>query len=75
MSLCDAISKRVITLCQERQISKEDLQGWVNADRDMVRAVIKGQDQLISLDLLDNICFALGTTRVGFFEDNLSDVG
>lgn len=71
MSLCDAISKRVITLCQERQISKEDLQGWMNADRDMVRAVIKGQDQVVSLDLLDNICVSLGTTRVGFFEHNL----
>jgi DNA-binding Xre family transcriptional regulator len=71
MTLHNAISKRIVMLCQEQQISETDLLDRVNADPHAVLAVVKGQDQIILLDLLDKICFALGTTRVNFFQNSL----
>lgn len=71
MMLSNAISKRIIMLCQEQQISEKHLLDRVNADSNAVLAVMRGQDQVILLDLLDKICLALGTTRAGFFQNSL----
>ena len=71
MMLSNAISQRIVMLCQEQQISEKNLLDRVNADSNAVLAVMRGQDQVILLDLLDKICFALGMTRVSFFQNSL----
>ena len=70
MKLSEAISKRIHMLCQERGISTEQLVAKVNVDRYEVVAVIKGHGQA-PLNIMGEICLALGVTMSEFFHHSL----
>ena len=70
MKLSEAISKRIHMLCQERGISTEQLVAKVNADRYEVVAVIKGHGPA-PLNIMGEICLALGVTMSKFFHHSL----
>ena len=67
----EAISKRIIMLCQERGISIEQLVEKANAHSYAVMAAVKGQGENVPLDLMGEICLALGVTMSEFFHHSL----
>lgn len=71
MKLSEAISKRIIMLCHERGISVEQLVEKVNANSYAVMAVVRGHADTVPLDLMGEICLALGITMSEFFHDSL----
>ena len=70
VKLSEAISKRIHMLCQERGISTEQLVADVNADRYEVMAVVKGHGPA-PLNVMGEICLALGITMSEFFHHRL----
>lgn len=71
MKLSEAISKRIIMLCQERGISIEQLVEKANADSYAVMAVVRGRGDTAPLDLMGEICLTLGITMSEFFHHSL----
>ena len=71
MNASEAISKRIIMLCQERRISIEQLVEKVNANSYAVMAVVRGHADTVPLDLMGEICLALGITMTEFFNHSL----
>lgn len=65
--MSDAISKRLITLCHEKNISADQLVEQVYADPQSVMAVVNGHGHIASLDVIGAICFALGITMHEIF--------
>lgn len=71
MNASEAISKRIMMLCQERGISIEQLVENANANSYAVIAAVKGHGVTVPLDLMGEICLALGITMTEFFNHSL----
>ena len=67
MKLSEAISKRLIMLCHEKNISIEQLAEQADADPQAVMAVVNGYGHIAPLDVMGVICLALGVTMHEFF--------
>lgn len=71
MKLSEAISKRIIMLCHERGISVEQLVEKANANSYAVMAAVRGHGETVPLDLMGEICLALGISMSEFFHHSL----
>ena len=71
MKLSEAISKRLIMLCQEKNISVEQLAEQADADPRAVMAVVNGNGHIAPLDVMGAICLTLGVTMYEFFYHSL----
>ena len=71
MKLSEAISKRLIMLCHEKDISIEQLAEQADADPQAVMAVVNGYGHIAPLDVIGAICLTLGVTMYEFFYHSL----
>ena len=71
MKSSEAIAVRIVMLCQEKGISYDQLIEKTNADPAVVMAVLKGHTQTAPMDVVGEICLALGITMSEFFHNPL----
>ena len=71
MKLCEAISKRIAVLCQEKAIDEAHFASRIAGKHDAVWAVVKGQDPVVPLDIMSIICDSLGVSMFEFFHCSL----
>ena len=71
MKLTEAISRRIIDLCTERNLTPAMVLQNADASPTAVAMVISGSDNLIMLDVMQSICDVLEITMEEFFKCDL----
>ena len=71
MKLTGAISRRIIDLCTERNLTPNMVLQNADASPTAVAMVISGSDNLIMLDVMQSICDVLEITMEEFFKCDL----
>lgn len=71
MKLTEAISRRIIDLCTERNLTPDMVLQNADASPTAVAMVISGSDNLIMLDVMQSICDVLEITMEEFFKCDL----
>jgi hypothetical protein len=71
MKLTEAISRRIIDLCTERNLTPDMVLQNADASSTAVAMVISGSDNLIMLDVMQSICDVHEITMGEFFKCDL----
>ena len=71
MKLTEAISRRIIDFCTERNLTPDMVLQNADASPTAVAMVISSSDNLIMLDVMQSICDVLEITMEEFFKCDL----
>ena len=71
MKLTEAISRRIIDLCTERNLTPDMVLQNADASPTAVAMVISGNDEIIMIDVMERICDTLGMSLKEFFDCDL----
>ncbi len=71
MTLGNAISKRILNLCEEHKISLNRLSNICGITQSTLNNIISGVSQNPTVSTVQKICEGLDITLVQFFDDEL----
>lgn len=73
MKLHDAVSKRIIEFCKERNITPNKLCTMSGVIQSTVNSIFSGRSQNPKLSTIQYLCEGLGITLKEFFDSELFD--
>jgi len=71
MKLEEAITKRILNLCKERNITPNKLASLSGLESSTIRCIFYGKSKNPGTRTILDICQALNITLFDFFDDNL----
>lgn len=71
MNIGEAVRKRILELCQERDISINKLSGMSGVTQSTVNNIVSGRNNSTTISTIKKLCDGLGITIQDFFQSDL----